>query len=264
MNTYNKFAVITGASDGIGLQLAKQFAAHNYDLLIVADSDKIHAAKEQLNEYDVNIITVKQNLATFDGVEALWQKIRETGRPVNAVALNAGIGAYGKFHEIDLQKHLELINLNVTGTVQLAKYITQEMVTRGEGKILITSSMVGDMPSPYTAVYAASKAFLYSFSESLHQELKESGIKVTALRPDATDTNFFKRAGMQESKIAQGDKADPALVAKQGFEALMNGDDAVVGGGAKSKMMAAGGKLMPETMKTKVMENMTEPKKQAR
>ncbi len=261
MTQEKPLAVITGASTGIGLELAKQFAENGYDLIIAANESKLADAQAQLEKLGAGVDRVQVDLATFEGVEELYATIKAKGKPINAIAMNAGVGVYGKFHETDLQDEINMINLNITGVVQLAKYITKDMTAQGEGKILITSSMVAEMPAPYTTVYAASKAFLFLFSESLRQELKDTGITVTALRPNATDTNFFARAGMEGvAKITDSDMEDPAKVAKQGFKALMAGDDQVIGGGIKSKSQGIMANILPETTKAKMAEGMMEPK----
>ncbi|WP_242056773.1 MULTISPECIES: SDR family NAD(P)-dependent oxidoreductase [Oscillatoriales] len=232
-------AVVTGASNGIGYELAKQFAQNGFDLLIRATGSSINEAARDFENNGALVETVEADLATYDGVETLYKQIKATGRPVDAIAINAGVGVGGDFaRETDLEDELNLINLNVVSSVHLAKRVVKDMVERGQGRILFTSSIAAIMPGPFEAVYAASKAFIHSFSEALRNELKDTDVTVTSLMPGPTDTNFFHRAGMDDTKAGAGEKDDPALVAKQGFEAIMAGKDAIIAGKSKPSFRA--------------------------
>jgi uncharacterized protein len=253
------FAVVTGASSGIGLELAKQFASHGYDLLICAENSDIVAAADTLRGLGAQVTTVQSDLATYDGVEQVYQRIRSLGRPVDAIALNAGVGVGGRFVDTDLRKEIDLIDLNVVSVVHLAKRVLKDMVERNEGRMLFTASIAAESPGPYEAVYAASKAFVLSFSEALRNELKDTNITVTALQPGATDTNFFNRAGMQDTKVATGRKSDPADVAQQGFQALMAGKDHTVAAMPREKMQVAMGQVMPDTFNAEQHGKIAEP-----
>lgn len=199
------------------------------------------------------------DLADPAGVETLNQHILASGCPVDAVAINAGIGAGGDFaRQTDLATELKIVDLNVRSSVHLAKRVAGPMAQRGSGRILFTSSIAGTQPGPFEAVYAASKAFLGSFSTALREELKDTGVTVTALMPGPTDTNFFHRAGMEDTKVGAGSKDDAAMVAKQGFEALMKGDEHVVTG-AKNKVMAAAAQGLPDAVTAKGHRSMSEP-----
>ena len=211
-----QLAVVTGASSGIGFELAKLFAERGYDLVIVAEESGIDSAAETLRSLGPIVESVQTDLATREGVEQLWQRVQALGRPVDAIAINAGVGVGGSFLDTDLEDEINLINLNVTGAVHLAKYVVRQMSERGEGRILITSSIAAEMPAPFEAVYGASKAFLLSFAEALRNELKDTRITVTALQPGPTDTNFFARAGMLDTKVGADEKDDPADVARDG------------------------------------------------
>ncbi len=262
MNTQanRPLAVVTGASSGIGYELARQFAEHGFDLLVTATGPALDAAASKLNKSGAQVDAVQADLASYEGVESLYDAIKATGRPVDAIAINAGVGVGGDFaRETDLRAELNLINLNVSSSVHLAKRVLNDMVARGSGRVLFTSSIAGVMPGPFEAVYAASKAFLLSFSEALRNELKDTGVSVTALMPGPTDTNFFHRAGMDDTKAGAGKKDDPAQVARQGFEALMSGDDHVIAGSAKNKLQGAAAKLLPETAKAAQHRKLTEP-----
>lgn len=255
-----QLAVITGASSGIGYELAKQFAKNGYDLLIVSEDNGIKQAAEDLRAHGTEVKSARFDLATQEGVDGFHQRILETGRPVAAIALNAGVGVNGKFWETDLNKEFNLINLNVVSTVHLAKLIIKDMIKRRQGgKILITSSVAATAPGPYMAVYNASKAFVQSFSEALHYELKEKGITVTALMPDATDTEFFERADMEDTKVGVQKKDDPAIVAEQGYKALMDGKDHVFGGSLSHRIMNTFNDLIPEQTKAKMYGDAAKP-----
>ena len=254
-------AVVTGASSGIGLELARQFAQHGFDLLVTAEDDAIATAAAQLSgETDVAVHPVQTDLATFDGVERLYNAIRSDGRPVDAIAINAGRGAGGDFtRDTDLRDELNIIDVNVTSTVHLAKRVLPDMVARRSGKVLFTSSIAATMPGSYQAVYNASKSFVQSFAEAIRNELKDSGVTVTALMPGPTDTEFFERADMQDTRVGAGEKDDPAQVARQGFDALMEGKDHVVAGSFKNKVQAVAAKVLPDTAKAQRHRHMAEP-----
>lgn len=259
-NSYEgQFAVVTGASSGIGLELAKQFATHGFDLLVIAEDEQIDAAAGQLRALGARVHALQADLATFDGVESVCQTIAGIGRPVDALALNAGVGVGGPFLESDLEEDLNLIALNVESPVHMAKRLLPAMVTRGRGRVLITSSIAAEMPAPFEATYGASKAFLLSFSEALRNELKDTRVTVTALQPGPTDTNFFRRAGMEDTKVAVGKKDDPADVARDGFEAMMAGKDHVVAGSFKNKMQSTIAQILPETTKAEMHRRVGEP-----
>ncbi len=260
-NSPNKpFAVVTGASSGIGYELARQFAQNGFDLLVTAEDGGLEEAGRKLESLGANVQRVQADLANYDGVEKLYSEIKSTGRPVDAIALNAGVGVGGDFaRQTELQSELNLINLNVTSSVHLAKRVVKDMVDRHQGRVLFTSSIAAVMPAPFEAVYGASKAFLLSFSEALRDELKDTGVTVTALMPGATETNFFHRAGMDNTKVAASEKDDPAQVAREGFEALMAGKDKVVAGAMKNKLMGTVGDMLPESVKAEFHRKQAEP-----
>jgi short-subunit dehydrogenase len=241
-------AAVTGASSGIGLELAKELARRGYDLIIAAKNPEIANAAGQIENNGTTVSPVEADLATYDGVEKFYAELKSAGRPVEIVALNAGVGVGGDFtRETDLEEELDIINVNVTSTVHLAKRVLKDMITRNQGRILITSSIAGQAPSPLEAVYGASKAFLTSFADALRNELKDTNIKITILMPGPTETNFFHRAGMDETKVGQSEKDDPAEVARDGVEALLAGEAYVVAGSFKNKIFAAAGRIAPDT-----------------
>lgn len=244
-----RVALVTGASSGIGHELAKQFARNDYDLIVAAEDDGINDVPRALSEYGSDVQVVQVDLRDPDGVRHLYETVTAGGRGLDAAALNAGIGRGDRFIESELDDDLAVIDLNVRSTVHLAKLILRDMTNRDQGKVLFTSSVASMMPGSYQTVYNASKSFVQSFAEALSDELRDTGITVTALMPGPTDTNFFHRAKMDDTPVGKMGKDDPALVAKQGFEALMRGDRKVVGGGVSSKVMGTVSRVLPDSVK---------------
>ncbi|WP_440089762.1 SDR family NAD(P)-dependent oxidoreductase [Streptosporangium sp. LJ11] len=258
--TPRPLALVTGASSGIGYELARQFAHNGFDLVVTAEDEGIEEAADSIREPGAQVTAVRADLTEFAGVEELYARATASGRPLEAVAINAGVGVGGDFaRHTDLAAELKLIDLNVTSSVHLAKRVLADMVGRGRGRVLFTSSVAATMPGPFEAVYAASKAFLFSFSEALREELKDTGVTVTALLPGPTDTDFFRRAGMLDTRVGAGRKDDPAQVAEQGFKALMAGDDHVVAGSVKNRVQSVTAKVTPETAKARMHRTLAEP-----
>lgn len=255
-----KFAVVTGASSGIGLELARQFAQNGFDLLISAENDKINQAARSLQTNGTSVQAVQTDLASYEGVEKLYAVIQSSGRRVDAMAINAGVGISGDFaRDTDLQDELNLINLNVISPVHLTKRVVQDMLRSGGGRILYTSSIAGTMPGPFEAVYNASKAFLTSFAQAVRNELKDTNVSITVLMPGATETEFFDRAGLKDTKLGASEKDDPAQVAKEGFEALMAGKDHVVAGSFKNKLQSVAGHVLPDPTMAEMHRKQSEP-----
>jgi short-subunit dehydrogenase len=253
-------AVVTGASSGIGYELAKVFAEEGFDLLIAAEDGELTTALEELKGSSVNVEAHRVDLATEAGVIELYSHIQGTGRPVDVLALNAGIGAGGAFAtETVLADELKLIDLNVRSTVHLCKLVVADMVERDEGRILFTSSIASTMPGSFQAVYNASKSFVQSFALAIRNELKDSGISVTSLMPGPTDTEFFERAGMEDTEVGAGEKDDPAEVARQGFDALMADKEKVVAGALKNRVQVAAGRILPDSVKAEKHREIAEP-----
>jgi uncharacterized protein len=228
LDSSRKLAVITGASTGIGFELAKQCAQHGFDLVIAADEPAINDAAEALKREGVQVEAVEVDLATLEGVDALYAKIH--GRPVDALLANAGRGLGKAFLDQDFTAVRRVVDTNITGTIYLIQKIGRNMRELRKGRILITGSIAGFMPGTYQAVYNGTKAFLDSFSFALRAELKDTGVTVTCLMPGATETDFFERADMLDTKVGTQKKDDPAEVAKTGFEAMMAGKGDVVTG----------------------------------
>jgi uncharacterized protein len=263
VDTGNKFAVVTGASSGIGYHLARVFAENGFDLLVNSGSKKIEGVPPDFQSLGVKVTAVEADLSTYDGVEKLWQAIQGMGRPLDAIAINAGIGVGGDFaRETDLDEELKLIQLNVTSVVHLAKRALKDMVARNSGRILITSSIAAEMPAPLEAVYGASKAFELSFVNALRNELKDTDVTVTALQPGPTNTNFFHRAGLDNTEVGSTGKEtnQPADVARQGYEAMMAGKDQVYASSWKTKIQGEVAKFVPESLKAEQHRKQAEPK----
>ncbi|MEV0288671.1 MULTISPECIES: SDR family NAD(P)-dependent oxidoreductase [unclassified Kribbella] len=259
--TQDELAVVTGASSGIGLELARQFAQHGFDLVIAAEDDAIQTVAPQLRvarAKTVQVEAVQVDLATPEGVQRLSTALGD--RPIAAAALNAGIGSGGQFIDTDLGTEVRMIDLNVKSTVILAKSLVRDMVARDQGRLLITSSIAATMPGSYHAVYNATKSFLQSFAEALQDELRHSAVTVTSLMPGPTETNIFHRAGMDDTRVGQSSKDDPAEVARQGFEAMMAGKNRVVAESLMSRAQELAGKVIPDTLKAAAHRKMAEPK----
>lgn len=204
--------------------------------------------------------TLQADLASYEGVEKLYERIRSSGRPLDAIAINAGVGISGDFaRSTKLEDELNLIRLNVISPVHLSKLVLKDMVAMGRGRVLFTSSIAGAMPAPFEAVYGASKAFLTSSAQAVRNELKDSGVTITVLMPGATETEFFHRAGMDDTKLGQAKKDNAADVARQAFEALMAGKDHIVAGSAKNKVMATAGHVLPDSVMADLHRKQSEP-----
>jgi uncharacterized protein len=243
MNTGSKrFAVVTGASTGIGYELAKCCADDGFDLLIVADEPEIQNAANTLRQTGVSVEALEADLATMEGVDRLYGAIR--GRSVDALLANAGRGLGRAFLDQDFTEVRRVIDTNVTGTLYLIQKVGRDMRARGAGRILITGSIAGLMPGTYQAVYNGTKALLDSFSFALRAELEGSGVTVTCLMPGATETEFFERADLMDTKVGTEKKQPADEVAKTGFDAMMRGDGDVVAGW-KNKLQAAISHIMP-------------------
>ncbi|MGH6648243.1 MAG: SDR family NAD(P)-dependent oxidoreductase [Aquabacterium sp.] len=249
-------ALVTGASSGIGFQLARQCAQSGFDLLIAADDPQLDQAAQGLAALGVHVRSVQVDLATRKGVDDLHAAAE--GRPIDALLANAGQGLGQGFLEQDFDDVCKVIDTNIVGTLYLLQKVAKEMRARGSGRILITGSIAGFMPGTFQAVYNGSKAFIDSFSWALREELKDSGVTVTCLMPGPTDTNFFERAGLMDTEIGQGKKDDPAEVARVGFEAMMAGEGDVVSG-LKNKVQVAMAGVTPSAVLAEQHRKMAEP-----
>lgn len=256
MNSSNMLAIVTGASSGIGFELARQCARNGFDLLIAADEPEIHEAAKRLEAEGAVVQAVEVNLATTEGVDKLLATVGS--RPIDALLANAGRGLGHAFVDQSFDDMRHVIDTNVTGTVYLIHKVARQMRSVGHGRILITGSIAGFMPGTYQAVYNGTKAFLDSFSFAIRAELKGTGVTVTCLMPGATETEFFERADMLDTKVGQSKKDDPAEVAETGFKAMMDGDGDVVTGW-QNKLRAAISHILPAGMVAEQHRSMAEP-----
>ena len=252
------FSLVTGASSGIGFELAKVAAENGSDLLIASDGADIDDAAQRLRATGVEVHAVQADLATIEGVDALRTRARQIGRPIDALFANAGRGLGKAFLDQDFADIQRIIDTNVTGTTYLLHCFVGEMRSQGWGKVLITGSIAGLMPGTYQAVYNATKAYVDSFAWALRQELADTEITVTVLMPGATDTDFFESAGMLDTKVGQGKKDDPAMVAKVGYEAMLRGDGHEVSG-FRNKLQAMMARVMPTGQLARMHEDMAKP-----
>ncbi|MDP8917327.1 MAG: SDR family NAD(P)-dependent oxidoreductase [Pseudomonadota bacterium] len=254
--TAKTLAIVTGASAGIGYELAKLCAQNGHDLIVAADQSAIHDAAREFEALGASVEAVETDLATLEGVDRLYAAIK--GRPVGALLANAGHGLGHAFLDQDFTQVRHVIDTNITGTIYLIQKVGRDMRSRGEGRILITGSIAGFMPGTFQAVYNGTKAFIDSFSFAIRNELKDTGVTVTCLMPGVTDTEFFERADMMDTKVGQGKKDDPADVAKAGFDAMMRGDGDVVSGW-KNKIATSIASVTPAGLLAEQHRKMAEP-----
>jgi len=259
-NSNGKYALITGGTSGIGFELAKLFAKDGYNLIIVArKDDELQKAKGELEQQGVKVITISKDLFKREAAFELYDEVKAQGLQVDVLVNDAGQGQFGEFVDTDINRELDIIQLNIGAVVILTKQFLQDMVIRGEGKILNLASIASKVPGPWQSVYHGTKAFILSWTEALISENKDSGVTITALMPGATDTDFFNKADMQDSKIVQNSKlSDPAKVAQDGYDALMKGDDKIVSG-LKNKAMIGATNLMPDSMVADSMKKQQGP-----
>ncbi|HEX4022735.1 MAG TPA: SDR family NAD(P)-dependent oxidoreductase [Acidobacteriaceae bacterium] len=257
----NQLALVTGASSGIGYWLAKDLAGRGYDLVVCSAGDRLESAAAEFEGLGATVTVVSADLSTCDGVQALWETVSGLDRPLDVACINAGIGVGGLFAETDLNTELKMVELNCAGVVHLAKLVVKQMLPLNAGRILITSSIAGEMVAPREAVYAATKAFDLSFAQSLRYELKETGIGVTTLQPGPTDTDFFHRAGMDNTRTGSEGKheSQPEDVARQGLDALFDSKDHVYAASFKTKIEGMLANIVPGGVKGAMHEKMVNP-----
>jgi short-subunit dehydrogenase len=258
MSAARQFAVVTGASTGIGLELAKCCARDGFDLLIAADEPQIEAAATDIRALGATVETVQADLSTVEGVDHLYEASKRIGRPIDALLANAGRGLGRAFLDQDFNAAKLVIDTNITGTVYLIHKVGNDMRRRNAGRILITGSIAGFIPGSFQAVYNGTKAFLDSFSFALREELRDTKLTVTCLMPGATETKFFERAGMMDTNVGTAKKDDAADVAKAGFNAMMRGEGDIVTG-LKNKVQSAMANVMPAGVLAKQHRRMAEP-----
>jgi short-subunit dehydrogenase len=249
-------AIVTGASTGIGYHLARLCAENGFDLIVAADEPAIHDAARQFRRTGAQVDAIEVDLSTRDGVDQLCNAL--SARPVDALLANAGRGLGHAFLDQDFDDVEHVIDTNIVGTIYLIQRVGRDMKARGRGRILITGSVAGFMPGTFHAVYNGTKAFIDSFSFALRAELKESGVTVTCLMPGPTETEFFERADLTDTKVGQDKKDDPADVARAGYEAMMRGDGDIVSGW-KNKLQTAIANITPAGVLAEQHRRLTEP-----
>jgi short-subunit dehydrogenase len=254
----NKFAVVTGASTGIGFELASIAAENGYDLLVVADEPLIDAAAADFKRHGVVVTSVEADLATLQGVDQLLAAAN--GRQIDLLCANAGRGLGHGFLDQDVADWRRVIDTNITGTIYLLQNVLKQMVARDDGRVLITGSIAGFIPGSFQAVYNGTKAFVDSFADAIRNEIKDSkGVKVTTLMPGPVETEFFARGDMLDTSVGASDgKSDPADVARDGWEALMKGEAHIVSGW-KNKIQAAVAHVTPAAILAEQHRKMAEP-----
>ena len=248
-------AVVTGASSGIGYHLASIAAEHGYNLIVAADTP-LEDAVADFRSLGAEVTALQCDLASTEGVQKLCDAIGD--RPVDALMANAGHGLGGAFLDQDFAGVLHVVNTNVTGTVHLVQHVGRKMRQQGRGQILITGSIAGFQPGSFHAIYNATKAFVDSFSQALRNELKGTGVSVTCLMPGPTDTEFFERADLMDTKMADIHKMDPHKVARIGFDAMLKGEADVVAG-LSNKAQVVMSKAMPAQAVAGMHRKLAEP-----
>ena len=256
-----KYALITGATSGIGYELAKLFAQDQYNLVLVSrDQQELDAKAQEFEQLGIEVTTISKDLFKREEAFSLYDEVKSKGIEIDVLVNDAGQGVYGKFQDTEIDRELNIIDLNIASVVILTKCFLKDMVAKNSGKILNLASIASKTPGPWQSVYHGTKAFVLSFSEAIREELKDTEITVTALMPGATDTDFFNKADMQESKAVQDPEAlsDAADVAKDGYEALMAGKDKVISG-FKNKVQINLSNIMPDTMVAHQMNEQQKP-----
>jgi len=256
-----QYALITGATSGIGYQLAKQFAKNGYDLVIVArNHEELKNKAEEFKTFGINVISISKNLFIQDEVYSLYSELQLNGISPEILVNDAGQGVYGKFQDTDIHREINIVNLNIISVILLTKLFLKDRLAKGSGKILNLASIASKAPGPWHSVYHGTKAFILSWSEAIREELKDSGISVTALLPGPTDTDFFNKADMNRSKILEDREnlANPEEVAIDGYNALMNGEDKIISG-FKNKLTVAMTNLAADDMAAHRMGEMQKP-----
>ncbi|MGR3857692.1 SDR family NAD(P)-dependent oxidoreductase [Chryseobacterium indologenes] len=261
MERKNQYALITGATSGIGYELAKLFAKDGYDLVIVArDHEELKRKADEFKNYGVNVISISKNLFLQEEVYSLYSELKMNGISPEILVNDAGQGVYGKFQDTDIHREVDIIQLNIISVIILTKLFLKDRLPEGSGKILNLASVASKAPGPWHSVYHGTKAFVLSWSEAIREELKDSGITVTALLPGPTDTDFFNKADMNRSKILEDpdNLASPEEVAADGYYALMNGDDKIISG-LKNKLSVAMANIASDSMAAHRMAEMQKP-----
>ncbi|PRY55225.1 hypothetical protein B0I27_101193 [Arcticibacter pallidicorallinus] len=260
MENNQRHALITGATSGIGYELAKLFAKDKYNLVIVArDSSALERTASELRSEGIQVHTIAKDLFLKESAREIYDEVKSLRIHIDILVNDAGQGYYGKFEDTDLEKEIDIIQLNVISCITLTKLFLKDMLLMNDGRILNVGSIAGEAPGPYQSVYHGTKAFVNSWTAAIRNELKDTNITVTALLPGATDTDFFNKADMLDSKILDSKLSNPEDVAKDGYDALMSGDDKIVSG-MKNKVQVAMANVLPDSVASETMGKQQEPK----
>lgn len=260
MENNQRHALITGATSGIGYELAKLFAKDKYNLVIVArDSSALERTASELRSEGIQVHTIAKDLFLRESAREIYDEVKSLRIHIDILVNDAGQGYYGKFEDTDLEKEIDIIQLNVISCITLTKLFLKDMLLMNDGRILNVGSIAGEAPGPYQSVYHGTKAFVNSWTAAIRNELKDTNITVTALLPGATDTDFFNKADMLDSKILDSKLSNPEDVAKDGYDALMSGDDKIVSG-MKNKVQVAMANVLPDSVASETMGKQQEPK----
>ncbi len=261
MKEQKNYALVTGGTSGIGYELVKVLAENGYNLIIVArhENDLIRVADEIKANYSVDVISIGKDLFNPENAFDLYNQVKEKNLHVEILINNAGQGVYGLFEDTDLRRELAIINLNISSLVVLTKLFLKDMLQQDSGRIMNLSSIASKAPGPWQSVYHGTKAFVQSFSEAVRNEVKDTNVTITALLPGATDTDFFNKADMTQSKIVKEEELDdPAKVAKDGYEAMIKGEDKVISGW-KNKMQVSMANMSTDSSAAEKMKKQQEP-----
>ena len=246
MTSMKEIALITGASSGIGYEIAKLFAADKTDLLIVARNEKklLEIKNEFEEQFKIVVFTVTADLSSNEGIQTVYDAVNTNKLIVSYLVNNAGFGDYGAFIDRRMEKYKEMIQLNIVSLTELSYHFGKEMVKRGKGRILNVASMAGLQPDPNFAVYGATKAYVISISEAIHKEFENTGVSVTVLSPGATASNFMDRADMNNAKLYASGVMTSLEVAREGYNGMMKGKLHVIPG-FKNKILGFFSGIMP-------------------
>ena len=264
MENTKKTVLITGGTEGIGFELARLFAKDNYHLILVSRTqDKLETAAQSLKvEFNAKVQTIAKDLKDHESNKQLYQEVKSMAGDIDVLVNNVGQGEYGQFLDNDIDRELEIINLNIGSYVILTKYFLKDMVARNKGKILNVGSIAGETPGPWQAVYHGTKAFINSFTEAVNNEVKDTEVTLTLLRPGATDTEFFDKADMENAKmVKEGKLADAAKVAQDGYDALMAGKHSITSG-LMNKIMVGAANVLPDNLAAESMRRQQKPKEE--
>lgn len=260
--TTTKYALVTGATSGIGYELTKLFAQDGYNLVLVArgEIELLDIADWLRTNHAIKVLALPKDLFNREAAKEIYDEVQAKGIQIDVLVNDAGQGLYGEFITTDLDREIDIVQLNIISLISLTKFFLQEMVARGGGKILNVASIAGKLPGPLQSVYHGTKAFVHSFTEAIREEVKDKGVTITSLLPGATATDFFNKADMLESKLVdEGKLADAADVARDGYDALLKGEDMIVSG-AKNKLQVAMANVTPDATVAKKLHKQQGPK----